>query len=47
VRDNYCFYTHIVKDIDKDIRKDLLKYCCLDTEGMVWIVDKLKEIVEQ
>lgn len=40
------FYTHIVKDIDKDIREDLLKYCCLDTEGMVWIVDKLKEIVK-
>jgi hypothetical protein len=39
------FYTHIVKDMDKDIRKDLLKYCCLDTEGMVWIVDKLKGIV--
>ena len=27
------------------IRKDLEKYCDLDTEGMIWIVDKLKELV--
>jgi len=27
------------------IRKDLEKYCALDTEGMIWIVDKLKELV--
>jgi hypothetical protein len=26
------------------IRADLLKYCGLDTEGMIWIVDKLKEL---
>jgi hypothetical protein len=29
-----------------DVRDDLLKYCCLDTEGMVWIVDELREIVK-
>jgi len=23
----------------------LLKYCCLDTEGMVWIIDELKKLV--
>jgi hypothetical protein len=27
------------------IREDLEKYCALDTEGMIWIVDKLKELV--
>ncbi len=27
------------------VRKDLEKYCCLDTEGMIWIVDALKELV--
>jgi len=40
------FYSHIKKEIDEkeDIRKNLLKYCCLDTEGMVWIIDKLKKL---
>ena len=28
------------------IREDLEKYCALDTEGMIWIVDKLKELVK-
>lgn len=27
------------------IREDLEKYCALDTEGMIWIVDKLKELI--
>jgi hypothetical protein len=26
------------------IREDLEKYCALDTEGMIWIVNKLKEL---
>ena len=30
---------------DPVVRKDLLKYCCLDTEGMVWIIDKLNKLV--
>ncbi|MBI2661938.1 DUF2779 domain-containing protein [Candidatus Woesearchaeota archaeon] len=29
----------------EQIRKDLLEYCKLDTEGMVWIVDELKKLV--
>jgi len=34
-----------VSDKDKEkLRKNLEKYCCLDTEGMVWIVDGLKGI---
>lgn len=28
----------------KDVRKDLLKYCGLDTLAMMWIVEKLKKI---
>ena len=27
------------------VRSDLEKYCALDTEGMIWIVDKLRELV--
>jgi len=41
------FYSHIkadLKNID-EIRNNLLKYCCLDTEGMIWIIDKLNGIV--
>jgi hypothetical protein len=29
----------------KDVRENLLKYCCLDTLGMIWIVDKLNELI--
>ena len=38
------FYSHISPKLNnkKEIRKDLLKYCCLDTEGMVMIINKLK-----
>ena len=38
------FYSHIkadLKNID-EIRNNLLKYCCLDTEGMIWIIEELK-----
>jgi len=40
------FYSHITHDLKntKEIRKNLLKYCCLDTEAMVLIVEKLKKI---
>ena len=41
------FYSHIkadLKNID-EIRNNLLKYCCLDTEGMIWIIDGLNRIV--
>ncbi len=27
------------------VRSDLEKYCAVDTEGMIWIVDKLRELV--
>ncbi len=42
------FYSHIRPKLEnkEEIRKNLLQYCGLDTEGMVWIVDRLKEIVQ-
>jgi CRISPR/Cas system-associated exonuclease Cas4 (RecB family) len=42
------FYSHIKKDIDgkNKIRENLLKYCKLDTEGMVWIVDELNKLIK-
>jgi hypothetical protein len=26
------------------VRADLLNYCKLDTEGMIWVVDRLREL---
>src|SRR5690606_8901688 len=39
------FYSHIQPKLEnkEEIRANLLKYCGLDTEGMVWIIQKLKE----
>ena len=39
------FYSHIKADLKNvdEIRNNLSKYCCLDTEGMIWIVDELKK----
>jgi len=41
------FYSHIKADLKNvdEIRDNLLKYCSLDTEGMIWIIDGLKRIV--
>ena len=38
-------YQSISEDRKQKIRKDLEEYCCLDTEGMIWIVNRLKELV--
>jgi len=40
------FYSHIRPKLEnkEEIRNNLLQYCGLDTEGMVWIVNRLKEI---
>ena len=41
------FYSHVkadFKNID-EIRNNLLKYCGLDTEGMIWIIDELNKVV--
>jgi len=37
--------TKPTKEEVKKIREDLEKYCCLDTEGMIWIVDELKKLI--
>jgi len=37
-------FGEITKEKKEQIRKDLLAYCELDTEAMVWIVEKLKEV---
>ena len=38
------FYTYIEPKLKEDIKEDLLKYCKLDTEGMVWIMGELRKI---
>jgi hypothetical protein len=37
-------YGDTTEEARAQVRADLLKYCRLDSEGMIWIVDKLKEI---
>ncbi|MFC1875050.1 DUF2779 domain-containing protein [Chloroflexota bacterium] len=37
-------YNYATEDERSKVRADLLKYCKLDTEGMIWIIDKLREI---
>jgi hypothetical protein len=40
------FYSHIKNDFDREkVRSDLLLYCGLDTEGMIWILDGLKRLI--
>ena len=41
------FQSHISGDSEHKevIRVNLIKYCGLDTEGMIWIVDELKKLV--
>jgi len=41
------FYSHIKADLKNvdEIRNNLLKYCGLDTEGMIWIIDGLNRII--
>ena len=36
---------NVSEDERMKVMDDLDKYCALDTEGMIWIVDKLKELV--
>ncbi len=38
-------YGEVSDEERKRVRSDLEKYCGLDTEGMIWIVDKLRELV--
>jgi hypothetical protein len=39
-------YLNMIYNDGEDVREDLLKYCCLDTEGMVWIVEELRRLVK-
>ena len=38
-------YGNVTREEISRVRADLLKYCKLDTEGMIWIVDELRELV--
>ena len=38
-------YNEVPNDERNKVRSDLEKYCALDTKGMIWIVDKLRELV--
>jgi len=38
-------YGKATEDERRQVRADLEKYCGLDTEGMVWIVDRLAALV--
>ena len=42
------FNSHIKnkEEVHDKLRQDLLNYCGLDTEGMVWIVDELKKLIK-
>ncbi len=37
-------YGDVPEEVRDKVRQDLEKYCGLDTEGMVWIVDRLREV---
>jgi len=39
-------YGEVSDEERSKVQSDLAKYCALDTEGMIWIVDKLKELCE-
>ncbi len=39
-------YGDVSEEEKNKVRADLEKYCALDTEGMIWIVDKLTELGE-
>jgi Domain of unknown function(DUF2779) len=43
------FYSHIKEKLKnkEEIREDLLEYCNLDTEGMVWIIDELRNLINK
>lgn len=39
-------FGEVTPEEKEEIRKNMLKYCGQDTEGMIWMIDKLKEIVK-
>ena len=38
-------YGNATDEVRNGVRADLEKYCALDTEGMIWIVDRLRQCV--
>ncbi len=42
----YVISNNVSEDERMKVMDDLEKYCALDTEGMIWIVDKLKELIK-
>jgi len=40
-------YTDTTQEKRKQVREDLLKYCGLDTEAEIMIIDKLRELVKE
>ncbi|MBU4348303.1 hypothetical protein KJ671_02260 [Patescibacteria group bacterium] len=45
---SYSFMETMFGDVSDSVkakvREDLLKYCALDTEAMVWIVEKFEKV---
>ncbi len=39
-------FKEVSEEEKKKIREDMLEYCGQDTEGMIWMIDKLKEITK-
>jgi len=37
-------YGNAAEEEIAEVRADLLKYCKMDTEGMIWVVDRLREL---
>ncbi len=40
-----AYYTKVTEEKRKQVREDLLKYCGLDTEAEIMIINKLKELI--
>lgn len=39
-------YGDVSEEERDSVRKDLEEYCCQDTEGMIWIVDRLRDLCD-
>ena len=40
-------YGEVEEEVRNKVRADLEKYSALDTEGMIWIVDRLKQVTQE
>ena len=39
-----AYFENMIQKSEKDVQKDLLEYCEMDTKAMVWIVEELKKL---